>query len=71
MEKYVNHFVLIIITKATLDDLDKEVNKMNLRFKSVYDHCNEEIEKLRKEMNNKLEKKLDINEALKLVAEIN
>lgn len=52
---------------ATVQELEKESNKNNVRAKGLQ----EEIEKLRREMYAKVEKKLDMNEALKIVNEIN
>lgn len=50
-----------------LKDFEKEVNRNNLRVKTL----NDEIDKLKRETNLKLDKKLDLNEAVKIVNEIN
>jgi hypothetical protein len=47
------------------------MNKQNVKFKAINDSMKDEIEKVRREFSNKLDKKLDITEALKIVNEIN
>lgn len=42
-----------------------------MKFKSINDQLKDEIDKVRREFNNKIEKKLDTTEAVKIVAEIN
>lgn len=37
-----------------------ELQKFTLKFKSIYDHIDEEIEKVRREFKNKLDKKVDL-----------
>jgi hypothetical protein len=54
-----------------LSDFDKELNKINLKFKGLNDQLKEEIEKVRREFNIKFDKKLDVTEALNIVNEIN
>jgi hypothetical protein len=47
------------------------VNKVNARCKSINDHLQDEVDKIRREFNAKLNQKLDVSEALKIINELN
>lgn len=65
------YFIFFNMYQTKLSDFDKEMNKQNVKLKAINDSMKDEIDKVRREFNNKLDKKLDITEALKIVNEIN
>jgi len=62
----INKLRVMFADYATQGDMANELQKFTLKFKSIYDHIDEEIEKVRREFKNKLDKKVDLPDFQKI-----